>query len=238
MAATWIHPASRPTEIDTLVEGVDRYNPANVQYLEDYMYQQTRERGYDCLANLAILKLYQFNPDLYNSDVVIHILLKAITASPGPDFNLCLALLGDRGPYLPTEDPDPLPALLPHLTQLHTLLLTCRFPKFWALYRSPELAPLRENFTIECVGFEDSVREVVARAVRGTFSKIGRDRLGAYLDLKKLDLAEYAHEQGWQMDGHSVVIPPNADNVVKSSVQNEEIKLPQLAKILAHAQLP
>ena len=35
----------------------DRYNPSNVGILEDYLYQQTRNQEYDCLANLAILKL-------------------------------------------------------------------------------------------------------------------------------------------------------------------------------------
>lgn len=64
--------------------------------LEDYLYHQTRHREYDCFANLAVLKLYQFNPDLYNPDVVVNVLLKALCAAPMPDFNLCVALLGER----------------------------------------------------------------------------------------------------------------------------------------------
>ena len=36
----------------------DRYNPSNVGILEDYLYHQARSEEYDCLANLAILKLY------------------------------------------------------------------------------------------------------------------------------------------------------------------------------------
>lgn len=39
---------------------------------------------------------YQFNPDLYTPDVVINILVKALTAAPAPDFNLCVALLGEK----------------------------------------------------------------------------------------------------------------------------------------------
>jgi translation initiation factor 3 subunit K len=35
----------------------DRYNPSNVGILEDYLYHQIRSEEYDCLANLAILKL-------------------------------------------------------------------------------------------------------------------------------------------------------------------------------------
>lgn len=39
---------------------------------------------------------YQFNTELYNPDVVVNILIKALTSAPQPDFNLCLALLGER----------------------------------------------------------------------------------------------------------------------------------------------
>ena len=79
---------------------------------------------------------------------------------------------------------DPVPSLLPYLTQLDMLLRTCRFPTFWSTYLSPELAPLRENFTIEVAGFDDAVRRVVIRAVKATFTSIGRERLGSYLNLK------------------------------------------------------
>ena len=66
---------------------------------------------------------YQFNPDLYNPDVVINILIKALTSSPFPDFNLCISLLDKRTGAPPNSDePDPLPTLLPVLTPLHTLL--------------------------------------------------------------------------------------------------------------------
>jgi|SRR5712671_1298412 len=37
---------------------IDRYNPSNIGILEDYLYHQIRSREYDCLANLAILKLF------------------------------------------------------------------------------------------------------------------------------------------------------------------------------------
>lgn len=126
---------------------------------------------------------YQFNPDLYNPDVVINILTKALTASPFPDFNLCISLLDERVPSTNQDEPDPLPSLLPVLISLHTLLQQCKFPKFWEDYHSDELDNLRDNYTVECVGFEDSIREVVVRAVKGAFTRIGTERLGNYLDL-------------------------------------------------------
>lgn len=66
----WIEPPSRPESVDTLLSGVDRYNPQvrvldglglrrqNASLLEDYLYHEQLENGtYDCLANLALLKL-------------------------------------------------------------------------------------------------------------------------------------------------------------------------------------
>ena len=178
----------------------DRYNPSNIGILEDYLYHQIRSEEYDCLANLAVLKLYvfrllvynsdsffncryQFNPDLYNPDVTINILLKALVSSPLPDFNLCLSLLDERPINATLDEPDPLPTVLPTLKDLYNLLYRCRFPAFWKIYRSKELENLRDNYTIEIVGFEDAVRAVAIRAVRATFTRISSERLGSYLDL-------------------------------------------------------
>jgi hypothetical protein len=51
-------PTSRPANITTLIESVDRYNPESLQALEEYLAQQCADGTFDCLADLAILKLY------------------------------------------------------------------------------------------------------------------------------------------------------------------------------------
>jgi len=235
--SSWISPSTRTELIENLVSGVDRYNPSNVGILEDYLYHQIRSQEYDCLANLAILKLYQFNPDLYNPDVVINILIKALTASPFPDFNLCISLLDERVPSTNIDEPDPLPSLLPVLTDLHTLLQQCKFPSFWTTYHSDDLETLRDNYTVECVGFEDAIREVVVRAVKAAFTRIGSERLGSYLDLNGSELKAYVSKLGWSLDASTGVIgiPPNPDNQIESTVVQESIKLPQLVKVISHA---
>ena len=183
----------------------DRYNPSNIGILEDYLYHQTRSEEYDCLANLAILKLsatlldipiamnltpqilksrYQFNPTLYNSDVVIHILIKALTSSPFPDFHLCVSLLDERPSSANADEPDPLPSILPQLQQLYALLRQCRFPAFWTLYLSEDYRVLREEYTVESVAFEDSIRKVVVRAVKAVFVRISVNRLSSYFYLE------------------------------------------------------
>ena len=78
MTTEWLVPSTRSQVIEDLVSGVgqchfsldihrldfsiltDRYNPSNIGILEDYLYHQIRSEEYDCLANLAVLKLYVF----------------------------------------------------------------------------------------------------------------------------------------------------------------------------------
>ncbi|KAG6813078.1 hypothetical protein H0H92_014137 [Tricholoma furcatifolium] len=237
--SSWASPSTRTEIIENLVSGVDRYNPSNVSILEDYLYHQIRTGEYDCLANLAILKLYQFNPELYNADVVINILIKALAACPLPDFNLCMSLLDERRENPNADEPDPLPALLPILKGLHNLLYRCRFPKFWEDYRSEELEALRDNYTVEFVGFEDAIREVAVRAVKAAFTEISTKRLGSYLNLSGSDLEAYVQKLDWTIDASSstISIPPNPDNQIVATVVQESISLPQLTKIISHAAL-
>jgi translation initiation factor 3 subunit K len=44
-------------------------------------------------ANLTVLKLYQLNPDLYNADIAVKILLKAVVQLPEPDITTAKCLL-------------------------------------------------------------------------------------------------------------------------------------------------
>jgi hypothetical protein len=53
-----VPPVWRPENITTLIESVDRYNPESLEVLEEYLAQQCSDGTFDCLADLAILKLY------------------------------------------------------------------------------------------------------------------------------------------------------------------------------------
>lgn len=84
----------RPESIDQLITSIDRYNPDNLPLLEDYLADQCRDaQACDLEANLAILKLYQFNPSKVQPQVIANILAKAVTQVPETDFSLCLYLL-------------------------------------------------------------------------------------------------------------------------------------------------
>lgn len=64
--------------------------------MEKYVEIQVRENVYDLEANLAVLKLYQFDPQRFNLDITCQILLKALTNLPHTDFVLCKCLLNEK----------------------------------------------------------------------------------------------------------------------------------------------
>lgn len=91
-------PASRPDAINKIITGINRYNPENIAALEDYVLVQSRDpqNSYDCNTNLALLKLYQFNPDTCKLETVANIMTMAMMRIPMPDFSLCLYLLEEE----------------------------------------------------------------------------------------------------------------------------------------------
>uniref|UniRef100_A0A8C7X287 Eukaryotic translation initiation factor 3 subunit K n=1 Tax=Oryzias sinensis TaxID=183150 RepID=A0A8C7X287_9TELE len=130
--------------VGRLLRGIDRYNPENLVTLEQYVDTQARENAYDLEANLAVLKLYQFNPAYFQTPVTAQILLKALTNLPHTDFTLCKCMIDQTH-----QEERPIRQIL----YLGNLLETCHFQSFWT--------SLEENRELidGIAGFEDSVRK-------------------------------------------------------------------------------
>jgi hypothetical protein len=47
----------RPENIDTILNGLDRYNPETTTIFQEYVAQQCENQTFDSYANLALLKL-------------------------------------------------------------------------------------------------------------------------------------------------------------------------------------
>uniref|UniRef100_A0A8D2DXI9 Eukaryotic translation initiation factor 3 subunit K n=1 Tax=Sciurus vulgaris TaxID=55149 RepID=A0A8D2DXI9_SCIVU len=130
--------------VGKLLKGIDRYNPENLATLERYVETQAKENAYDLEANLAVLKLYQFNPAFFQTTVTAQILLKALTNLPHTDFTLCKCMIDQAH-----QEERPIRQIL----YLGDLLETCHFQAFWQAL--DENMDLLEGIT----GFEDSVRK-------------------------------------------------------------------------------
>lgn len=186
--------------------------------IENYVEQQTKENSYDLEANLAVLKLYQFNPHLMNLDVTYLILLKALTNLPHTDFVLCKCLL------LPAQMNDD---TVRDIIYLADILEQCDFALFWSrVEANPDLFG-------KITGFYDSVRKYVCHVVGITFQTIEKQYLVRLLgDIPNQTLKVWISKNGWKDQGDLIFISAQEDNIKTKNI-TEKIDFENLAPLMA-----
>ncbi|EGG08530.1 uncharacterized protein MELLADRAFT_77342 [Melampsora larici-populina 98AG31] len=249
---TWSNPSQRPKQIEDLILGVERYDPTQVQVLEDYLASQFNEVFYDPLANLATLKLYQFNPDLVplaaenpsnpieaiHDSVTVKILLLSIAHRPfDSDFSLGLSMCGDRMSTLVT--PQGTLTLINLLSKLSSTLQSRKFNLFWSLLSSSEFESLWPLISI-IKDFDGLIRRSISQSVSSCFRSISLIRLKSYLGLNDdQEVKDWIKEIGWsliEVDGNlKAKIPDNSDNRPVTTVTRENTTLEDLQQILARS---
>ncbi|RXG68450.1 Eukaryotic translation initiation factor 3 subunit K [Armadillidium vulgare] len=143
------------SSVGSMLRGIERYNPENISTLERYVELQARENTYDLEANLALLKLYQFNPTSYKNPVTCIILLKALTNLPHTDFVLCKCLIGQEQ----MEEKD-----IKRIMYLHDLLEMCHFNIFWA-----EIDDYKD-LVAGIKDFNDSIRKYICHVINSVLN--------------------------------------------------------------------
>jgi len=213
----------RPKQINDIIETVERYDTEKIPLLHEYIDEQLANKvQYDSAANLAVLKLYQFNPDQINFKYISAILTKALTALPDPDFNLCLALLNLDICNDPT---------ISRLYELQKALEQCRFKDFWTLMADGET----KNIVECCVGFENSIREFISLTIENSFVTISKDEISGYLNLNGNDLDGYAKSRNWVLNDNVFTLPTVKENEDKPKIVKENVKFEQLTQIIGYA---
>ncbi|KAG4088407.1 ARM repeat-containing protein [Neocallimastix lanati (nom. inval.)] len=213
----------RPKHIKDIIETVERYDTEKIPLLHEYIDEQLANKvQYDSAANLAVLKLYQFNPDQINFKYISSILIKALTALPDPDFNLCLALLNLDICSDPT---------ISRLYELQKALEQCRFKDFWSLMADSET----RNIVECCVGFENSIREFISHTIENLFVTIAKEEISGYLNLGGNELDEYAKNRNWVLNDDVYTLPVVKENENKPKVVKENVNYEQLTQIIGYA---
>merc|ERR1711892_318617 len=206
-------------QIKSMLQGIERYNPDNIKTLEHYVDLQAREKAYDLEANLALLKLYQFNPANSNLFVVVQILLKALTNLPHTDIVLCKCLLSQEQ----EEDPQ-----VREILYLADLLEMCQFKVFWQELHS------KAELIRSVPGFEDSIRRFVCHVICITYQTISELVLGDLLGLVQENAISYWLEQyGWKISSEGLVTISNQEEIIKTRNITEKIELDNVASIMA-----
>lgn len=224
-------PPSRTNIIQYLIDGVDRYNPQNAPLLEEYLIQQCQNGTYDCMANLAILKLYQFNPHLSKDEVITNILVKALTVFTQPDFSTCLHLL-HPSVLLPREASggDSLHEIVQKLHTLYLLLDAAKYKDFWQLIDNDDLYI---DMIADCIGFEDTIRLGIAKVVSQTMKEVKLDVLKEWINLRDEELRTWVQNVfHCEILGETVKLPENKDNVLLNKVTCEKVPFLDLYQLL------
>lgn len=206
-------------EITTKLKGIERYNPDHIDILTEYLDSQCKNNEYDLEANSAILKLYQFNPGLFKSEVVEKILLKALTNLPHPDFILCELLIdSSKLSFGGIQD----------IVLMHQRLELCQFKTFWT-----ELAAHEDLFS-EIVGFKESIRNFVCHVVGITYQNIRSSLLKDLLGLADNpdEFNEWLKKKDWKSSDEGYVLVCNQEDKIKTINITEKIELEQVANIL------
>lgn len=184
------------------------------------------------MPDRQLTRSYQFNPQLSNPDVILNILIKSLSSTVhGPDFNLCLSLLREPSAILSDIDSEDETFLqtMPFLQQLHDLIRTCQFTKFWQLFNSSSDAAriLRENpnYFPAHKGLEEKFRYEFASSIAASFRNVKVAQLQRWLNLDDGAVKEWAESHGWTINGDIASIPGNGDNDVKAGVVKEKVEL-------------
>ncbi|KAJ5239594.1 Winged helix-turn-helix transcription repressor DNA-binding [Penicillium chermesinum] len=229
---------TRPAHIDAILNGLDRYNPETTTIFQDYVTQQCEERTFDCYANLALLKLYQFNPHLLQPDTVTNVLVKALTVFPSPAFSLCLALLPPHTQPFPTtseakaaSQTSDFVESVQKLSHLSTLLESAQYTQFWSTLNSDDLYA---DLTADVAGFEELIRIRIAVEVGKAFRTVKAESLEQWLDIRGREaLEKFVTEVcAWKVDGALVQVPANKENEARSEVKSERVGIEQFGRVI------
>ncbi|KAF2766973.1 eukaryotic translation initiation factor 3 subunit K [Teratosphaeria nubilosa] len=238
MGIAFDYAPERPENIDTILNGLDRYNPETTGIFQEYVAQQCENQTYDGYANLALLKLYQFNPHLTRDETTTNILVKTLTVFPSPDFSLALALLP---PYVLAETKgapqtaasDSLAQAVRHLNILHTQLNNAQYTDFWNTLDSDDLYA---DLVADVQGFEEIMRVRIAVVVSQCMQEVQRSVLESWLNLSGEKFDNFIKEIcGWQMEGSTVRIPLNKENEARSTTVRENVKFEQFGRMIKRA---
>ncbi|KAG0642882.1 armadillo-type protein [Tuber brumale] len=223
--------STRPEHIQGILSSLDRYNPETVTIFQDYVQQQCENRTYDSLANLALLKLYQFNPHLTRDETITNILVKALTVFPSADFGLCLHLLPANAL---TEPPvDAFAEAVLKLFSLSRLLEACEYKEFWMTLESDDLYA---DLITDCTGFEELIRLRIASTTAQSNREINRELLEGWLNLTADGFESFIKGScGWAIEGDVVKIPLNKENEAKTTVTRENVKFDQFQRVIKRA---
>ncbi|KAF5788642.1 putative eukaryotic translation initiation factor 3 subunit K [Helianthus annuus] len=192
---------------------VNPYNPDILPDLENYVNEQVSLQTYSLDANLCLLRLYQFEPERMSTQIVAHILIKALMAMPAPDFSLCLFLIPER---VQMDEQFKTLIVLSHYLE------TAKFRQFW-----DEAA--KNRHILEVVpGFEQAIQEYAVHVLSLTYQNVPRSVVAEAINIEGVSLDKFIEQHGWIVEGKGELV----------SLPRNEFNHPELRKASSANSIP
>lgn len=228
------------SDVADLLRSIERYNPGNLSVFCTYIKQTCQDQTYDIEAYLAVLKLFQFNPHMFDLATTRVILLKALTSLPNNDFSLCLYLLAEEHHQQPE---------IVTLVEMYNSLESCLFEDVWEyLAQEPDILKgtvrtygreNEEQYTdVKIEGFESRIRQFAAHVIQCTYQVVKTDVVTKMLGgLTGSLLRTFCESHGWKLQGDEIYVAPQED-IVKSKNIVESIRFDNLVPIMVAQNKP
>jgi translation initiation factor 3 subunit K len=189
----------------------------------------------DIVANLALLKLYQFYPRHAKDDVILTVLTKALIRFYSADFTCALHLLP---PHLLVSEPtseDSLAAQVQRLFKLYGLLDSARYSDFWALFERDEAYA---DAVADVAGFEDELRQSIAKTVEVSCRQVAVPVFRSWVHLSENRFVDWISTVlKWTIKDDQVLVPVSSQTMISSklTITNETVRFEQLSRIVRRA---
>eukprot|EP00276_Gloeochaete_wittrockiana_P013522 CAMPEP_0184331716 /NCGR_PEP_ID=MMETSP1089-20130417/998_1 /TAXON_ID=38269 ORGANISM="Gloeochaete wittrockiana, Strain SAG46.84" /NCGR_SAMPLE_ID=MMETSP1089 /ASSEMBLY_ACC=CAM_ASM_000445 /LENGTH=202 /DNA_ID=CAMNT_0026654773 /DNA_START=83 /DNA_END=687 /DNA_ORIENTATION=+ len=173
-------------QINAILAG--NYNLDDIPVLENFVTVQSESKSYNRDANARLLKLYQFAPERINTDVLIRVLVLAISYLPQPDFKYFVHMI-------PTQQQQNEAVI--KVINYENFLEAARFSDFWK--------DVREDAIFQSIaGSTERVRLFILEMIQQTFYSIEKNQLKVALDVNDAELAALIAENNWTDKGKFV----------------------------------
>lgn len=204
------------------LEGADKYSPDRLPDLQRHVAAQVANGAYDRDANLALLRLYNFEPELVHVQTVANVLIMALMQLPEADFTMLLHLIPENIQAEP---------LIGAIISLDRHLEGFRFSQFWS-----EADRLREILN-PVTGFYEAARRYILQSVSSTFQTLPKATLAQSIksDGTSLDnlIADKIAGDGWNIGEDNVIhFPKRRVQQVQPQAARPSVQFEKLVPVL------
>mmetsp|Transcript_1045 Transcript_1045/g.1586 ORF Transcript_1045/g.1586 Transcript_1045/m.1586 type:complete len:224 (+) Transcript_1045:114-785(+) len=202
------------------------FDHRTIPALEAHLMTQIQTNTYDFKANKALLKLYQYFPEMTHQPMVLRACLISLMNLPSSDYAALVYLMPER-----SMKSEPVSDLLRAVDCFER----ANFADFWeSLSQSETLS----EYLTAIPDFKPKLRKMVLTMVARTFQSAPRDELAKILGIEDGRLDDFAAKEGkgvvLKIEGDRVLFAKNEFNQIRTKKFKENVDFESVLKVLGN----